>query len=127
MDSMAQQIERIEQKLTAQSVSVDRVISEEAVRAFEARHGVRLPDEYRVFITTIGNGRGKGPPDGGLVQLGAPICGEPWPGARYWSELPDILEPFPFTKTWIWGSWDQEDETSDEGDFFELTYGCHIA
>lgn len=127
MDSMAQQIERIEPKLTAQSVSVDRIISDEAVRAFEARHGVRLPEEYRDFITTIGNGCGTGPLDGGLVQLGAPICGEPWLGARYWLELPDILVPFPFTEPWIWESWDHEDETFDEGDFLELTYGCHVA
>ena len=42
-------------------------ISEKDVAEFESRHSIRLPDEYRWFITSIGNG-GAGP-DYGLEPL----------------------------------------------------------
>lgn len=42
----------------------------EAVRAFEARHGIALPDDDRWFLTEVGDGGGPSP-DGTLVSLEA--------------------------------------------------------
>ena len=57
------------------------VLSEAELAAFESVHGVRLPEDYRRFLATCGNG-GAGP-FLGLHPLGA--CG-------------DLSRPFPFTR-----------------------------
>ena len=41
----------------------------EAVRAFEAEHGVVLPEPYRSFVAEVSDGSFQGPPDYGLVAL----------------------------------------------------------
>jgi hypothetical protein len=73
----------------------------EAVRAFEADHGVVLPEPYRTFVAEISDG-GFGPPDCGLLGL---------------TEKPDYLgvdwdaramaKPFPLTEVWVWESDDR--------------------
>ncbi|WP_217369619.1 SMI1/KNR4 family protein [Nonomuraea antri] len=40
-----------------------------AVHAFEAEHGVVLPEPYRTFVAEICDGSFSGPPDFGLVPL----------------------------------------------------------
>ena len=44
-------------------------LPEADIRAFEARHGVELPDGYGRFLSTVGSG-GDGPPAYGLMRLG---------------------------------------------------------
>ena len=71
-------------------------LGEAAVAAFETEHGIRLPEAYRRFATSIGDGA-DGPPHYGLVRLGqaAGITGhEIAPGS--------LSEPFPLTDSWIW-------------------------
>lgn len=62
------------------------VLSEEEVAAFERRHRVTLPEEYRAFLLEVGNG-GLGPGDGlsSLVE------------AAEHSPTRDLGRPFPFS------------------------------
>jgi len=73
----------------------------EAVRAFEAEHGVVLPEPYRTFVAEISDGSFQGPPEYGLVGL-AELPGD-WgsDGADR-----DLAKPFPLTGRWLW----EEDE-----------------
>lgn len=65
------------------------------VSDFESRYGVQLPEDYRDFLLTIGNG-GAGP-GYGLERLGCAY------GAN-WSENPglvgDLSRPFPYNEAW---------------------------
>jgi hypothetical protein len=70
-------------------------LSEEAVQAFEARHSVRLPTEYRGFLIHVGNG-GAGPPYG-LFKLGE-YEGEPWVEGDWFVGV--LSEPFPHAGSW---------------------------
>lgn len=65
-------------------------LPEAEVAAFEARHGVRLPAEYRAFLTRLGDG-GAGPAYG-LLALARAAGGGNGPGP---AEL--LAEPFPYT------------------------------
>lgn len=69
----------------------------EGVRAFEARHGVVLPEPYRTFVAEIADGSFTGPPDHGMVPLAA--MPNDWGAGR-----PErvLVEPFPLTEPWFW-------------------------
>lgn len=66
----------------------------EVVEAFEAEHGIRLPDDYRLFITEIGNG-GAGP-FYGLFPFGHDDEG-PWKAGAL---VGDVGKLFPHTEAW---------------------------
>lgn len=67
------------------------------VRAFEARHGVVLPEPYRTCVAEIADGSPAGPPQYGLVPLDETPSG--WGGGRRDRVL---SEPFPLTDPWFW-------------------------
>ncbi|MEU4096741.1 SMI1/KNR4 family protein [Streptomyces sp. NPDC026673] len=77
----------------------------ETVRAFEARHGVVLPEPYRTFVAEITDGSFQGPPEFGLVGL------EELPG-DWGDQRPerDLSRPFPLTSAWMW----EDDERPEE-------------
>lgn len=74
-------------------------LSEEEVAQVEAKHGCRFPDEYRRFITEIGNG-GAGPAYGvfplGMQDRSHDLC--------RWDEgyalIGDLSRPFPLRDAW---------------------------
>ena len=69
---------------------------EEEISAFETEHGVHLPDDYRQFITRVGNG-GAGP------YYGLFRFGEMDDGFDYgpWGDFVGQLSlPFPHTSAW---------------------------
>ena len=43
-------------------------LSEDEIQAFEADHGIRLPEEYRLFLRVVGNG-GPGPAYGLVTRI----------------------------------------------------------
>ena len=116
--NMSDLITRIRQKIAARGLPLNPVASESEVRAFETRHAISLPADYRLFITTLGNG-GPGPAHYGLLRLGA-VETDLRPNERsYWTELPDIRKPFPFTRYWVW----EDGDASTEGTEQQVPYG----
>ncbi|MFL1446541.1 SMI1/KNR4 family protein, partial [Nocardiopsis protaetiae] len=74
----------------------------DAVRAFEAEHGITLPEPYRTFVAEIADGSPAGPPYHGLLPLdevpvGREDTGPLSPG-----------DPFPLTGMWVWEDDDEE-------------------
>lgn len=63
---------------------------QETISVFEVEHGVRLPEDYRSFLTEVGNG-GAGPCYG-LLPLGS--TGD----HKY--NAGDLGKPFPYTAAW---------------------------
>ncbi len=75
------------------------VLSEDALREFEQRHGCKLPEDYRTFLLEIGNG-GAGPCYG-VFRLGEMDDGwtnRPWPTVD--GLVGDLSQPFPHTRKW---------------------------
>ncbi|MFC9248762.1 SMI1/KNR4 family protein [Streptomyces sp. NPDC057136] len=68
-----------------------------AVHAFEAEHGVVLPEPYRTFVAEISDGSYAGPPEYGLVALAE--LPDDWGDERP-ERRPDL--PFPLTEAWLW-------------------------
>ncbi|MGW2564816.1 SMI1/KNR4 family protein [Streptomyces sp. NPDC001537] len=69
----------------------------EAVRAFEAEHGVVLPEPYRTFVAEVSDGSSQGPPEYGLLGP-AQLPGD-WGDDGSGRKLG---EPFPLTAAWLW-------------------------
>lgn len=64
------------------------------LEAFEAEHGITLPEDYKYFLTTIGNG-GAGPAYG-LLSFGEYDEGV-WSDGRL---VGDVGQPFPYAAAW---------------------------
>lgn len=98
----------------------------DAVYAFESEHGIVLPEPYRSFVATIGDGSYSGPPDHGLMELG--VLPPDWGADR---PERDLGQPFPLTGQWIWegGGAPEPDEDElapvyDHGSLILGTDGC---
>src|SRR5438309_1041073 len=65
------------------------------IEAFEGRHGVSLPEDYRLFITEIGNG-GAGPYYG-VLPFGKDDDDRDWEGGGL---IGDPGKPFPHSTAW---------------------------
>ncbi|MEV6550963.1 SMI1/KNR4 family protein [Streptomyces sp. NPDC051597] len=80
----------------------------EAVRSFEAEHGIVLPEPYRTFVAEVCDGLRAGPPSYGLL----PFAQTPpdWGSGRH-SRL--LAEPFPLTAAWMWEN-DEKDKENEE-------------
>lgn len=115
---MDEQLSRIRAKLNSTGRILTPPLTDREVVLFEQLHGIALPEEYRLFLTHLGNG-GVGPPAYGLLPLGKPAS-DMLPDERtLWTDLPYIQKPFPFTKYWVW----EDGETSAEGSDEQVAYG----
>jgi hypothetical protein len=115
---MDSRLARVLAKIESEECSLDPPLDEKSIGAFEQAHGILLPNGYRQFLLLAGDG-GDGPPFYGLDPL-VPLADDNSDvQARYWVELPDVRQPFPFTRYWIW---DQGQET-DEGTTDQVKWG----
>ncbi|MFI5527721.1 SMI1/KNR4 family protein [Kitasatospora sp. NPDC051853] len=84
-------------------------LGQRAVAAWEAEHGVALPEPYRTFVAEIANGSAVGPAeDGGLQPLG--LLPAQWPDLGPGGRRPGA--PFPVEAAWCWE--DEEDGDPDD-------------
>ncbi|MEE1752141.1 SMI1/KNR4 family protein [Streptomyces sp. SP18CS02] len=79
----------------------------DAVRAYEAHHGIVLPEPYRTFVAEVADGCAAGPPVHGLVPLAEPPSDRGDGGP-----VRDLGRPFPLTEAWLWE--EDDDEPSGE-------------
>jgi hypothetical protein len=112
-DLIAARIARIVTKLRARGIRLVECLSEEATTSFERRCGISLPEGYRTFLRTVGNG-GPGPPAYGWAGLGEAGGQTSDEQLRVWSELHRVNKPFPFTQAWVWEDGDASSEGSRE-------------
>ncbi|GAA3561913.1 SMI1/KNR4 family protein [Streptomyces osmaniensis] len=84
----------------------------EAVEAFEAEHGIALPEPYRTFVAEIADGSSSGPPEYGLLSLAR--LPDDWGDDQ---RARDLSKPFPLTATWLWE--DDEDPAPDTDERLE--------
>lgn len=87
---------------------VDSPLGWEAVRAFEAEHGIVLPEPYRTSVAEICDGSASGPPHYGLLPLTE--MPKDWGDDR-----PErvLAEPFPLSAPWVWEG-DEDDPRRPE-------------
>ncbi|SAM05336.1 hypothetical protein [Absidia glauca] len=94
-------------------------LSAQALEKFECEHTVRLPEDYRFFLTLIGNGGQSGPCFEGVLPLGVfPFTSNP---ESLLNNLPDL---FPFTEPSILiggGGGQQQDSDDDDTDLCDTT------
>jgi hypothetical protein len=106
-------IDEILVKIRERGLSLGAPLSEAEVSGFEARHGITLPADFRLFITKVGNGGG-GPPHYGLAKLGEVADDMSQDQKEVWGNLPHVAKPFPFTTHWVWETGDESEEGSEE-------------
>jgi hypothetical protein len=87
-----------------------RALGWDAVHAFEARHGILVPEPYRTFVAEVADGSPLGPPTSGLIGL-RQLPGD-WGAGR---PERDLAAPFPLTEVWVW----EDDETTPEDELDE--------
>ncbi|MEV7447965.1 SMI1/KNR4 family protein [Streptomyces nigra] len=80
----------------------------EAVHAFEAEHGIVLPEPYRTFVAEISDGSHFGPPEYGL--LSAAELPDDWGGEE---QERDLSRPFPLVEAWMW---EEDDDSVEDAD-----------
>ncbi|MFF6776568.1 SMI1/KNR4 family protein [Streptomyces sp. NPDC012637] len=101
----------------------------EAVRSFEAEHGIVLPEPYRTFVAEVCDGLPAGPPYYGLLPLAQ--VPDDWDSDR---PVRLLAESFPLTAAWLWEDDGEElseeesealdDSLSDHGSLLLGTDGC---
>ncbi|MFI6646697.1 SMI1/KNR4 family protein [Streptomyces sp. NPDC050529] len=84
-------------------------VGSEAVRSFEAEHGIVLPEPYRTFVADICDGLRAGPPYYGLL----PLAQAPSDWGSYRPERL-LAEPFPLTAAWLWEAEGDEAALSEQ-------------
>ena len=87
---------RVRDKIKERGIHLNPCIDIRELEKFEREHGISLPDDYRCFLLKIGNG-GAGPPYYGLEKLGEVPSDCRGYMKQFWSRVPNINRPFPFT------------------------------
>lgn len=103
-------IARIQEKVAARGIKMGNCLTEETIMAFETKHNVRLPQAYRLFLQSVGDGCDhSGFPLNSLDQVK--------PG--------DLSHPFMMEEPWIWEE-DDRDKDVIEAEMRSKVYPGNI-
>lgn len=105
-------IKRIQEKTDALHLKMGECLSEEAIMAFEDRHQIKLPQSYRLFLQSIGNGCAH-------MFEGCPL------NALESSPCQELSEPFMLDTFWIWED-DERDSQIIEAEMQNRVYRGNI-
>lgn len=105
-------IQRIKGKVTALNIAMGKCLTEEEIATFEKCHKVKLPQAYRLFLKSIGNG-----------------CDHMFVGRRL-NDLEscpcqELSEPFMLEKFWLWED-DERESDIIEADMENKVYRGNI-
>lgn len=124
---MHDRVERLKRRVKSQNIRLGLCASQGEVDSFERVRGIELPSEFRAFLLEVGNG-GDGPPEHGLVGLGVAPADMNAEERVFWRTLPQIAEPFPFTRAWVWEAGNESEEGGrsdvEHGSLCLGTEGC---
>ena len=81
-------------KIKELGIKVRPTVSLEQIRELEAQAGTKLPEDYVLFITQVGDGWDK--------QVVKRSVWQEMRSIFSYEDLSLICEPFPYTGTWIW-------------------------
>jgi SMI1 / KNR4 family (SUKH-1) len=115
MPKITDRIARIKGKIIGANLHLNECLSIAEVNQFEQKYGIKLPEEFRVFLLEVGNG-GDGPSTCGLGLLNETI-----PAQSAIPMRPDI--PFPLDKVWIWEN-EEKDWWNDPSELVQRVH-CH--
>ncbi len=82
----------VEEKLKAKKVKLGPKLASAKVSAFQKENRIKLPEEYVLFLTELGNGAKDSDGTYGLVKLGERTPGFPMSKKEY---LASLRQPFP--------------------------------
>ena len=88
-------ITRIRKKLIVKKIKMGKCLSEEMIAAFERNCNIQLPQAYRMFLKSVGNGC---------------HCGNFCLNTLESIEQRDLSHPFMLEEAWIWENDDRDDE-----------------
>lgn len=103
--SLEGRLERIRQAYQDKGLRLGAAAPLQTVKAFESKYGIRLPEEYRYFVLSLGNG-GDGPPFCGMFPLEEADHDD-------LGKMPEGYAPsqdFPLHEAWIWEGEENPDE-----------------
>ncbi|KAK9767981.1 hypothetical protein K7432_001751 [Basidiobolus ranarum] len=103
------------QRLFEEDIYFQLPLTEPKIIEFEREHFIRLPEDYRIVLSQVGNGTC---PSGGILPLGYVPYEYPVP---YNDLLRNLCEPFPLTEDFIF-----EAEGNLEEDFLDSLNHGHL-
>jgi len=119
MPSLQQRAESILHKARQKGISVGRTVSERAIRDFESRYKIELPEEYAACLRYVGNGN-EGPYDSVLLYFYDPLR-EIHPRTERVEADSRMALPFPFRNALTW-----EDDLSISAEQIESIYDGNL-
>jgi hypothetical protein len=125
-EPLVERVQRVKLAVVKRGLHMNPCMREAEVAAFEKRHQIVLPQDYRLFLLEVGNG-GEGPPAYGLLRLGE----VPEDYDRSAGEVQDAInKPFPLSQAWVWEGERADNaelrEALDQGILVLGTDGCAL-